>query len=253
MCIASTGPAGEAYEAEVNAKTLLEWVFPDEPAPGPAVEVAPSAPLRRPHRWRFSYGEAPRAWRFAGPMPLASADEALASLGGPDAAQVGEEAAVRGGAKTVPFVPLDRAYLLDGWLHAERVDLLGALGREGQRAGYFECTVLVDQPRTVRLSLGALGVKAWLAGVPVAHNQRLRLAEGNYSLLLEVRIGGVPAGGLTVAPRLWRCDDPRQERREWWEAVREHRDVWERAARLVPQTEAGGRAAKFLDYLDRRD
>ena len=247
LCLGRTGEKGRIYEAQVNAYTLLTEIFPDRPADTAPLLVRPLAALRRPHMWVFGYKRIPRNWLYAGPLALAGADEALASLGGPTKARAGAEAKVTCLGRSVGFVPVDpeRAKMWAAMI--DPVDVVAVTGARADSVTYFQADLLVDQERIVRLQLDTPGARAWLDGVAVGHNQRLRLLEGTYSLLVEVRVGQFPPGGLSLSPQLWWSQDPKEELRQWRQAVGPNRHYFERAIRLAPNSETARRAKRLLD------
>jgi hypothetical protein len=241
LCIARTGPRGEAYEKRVQAETLIE-TFPRSLERRRVVRIpAEAAETKAEALARLADRETPDAWLWAGPFPLTAKGDPLEAIGGCAAARPVEGTAVAGAA----FRRLDPKFLRNG-----SIDLDGPVGGK-RNCESFYYTVLENRcPRVMTLELvPAHHVRVWLAGTPISSGQAVRLPIGRLALMIRVRAEAgklPPFVKFRIRPRLVECDDPNAACERQLRYVREHAAVLERVVRLAPQSDAGLRARKLL-------
>ena len=245
-CIARAGEEGERFEAAAAFRALADSFFADVPGRGGALTVPPS-PGRPAPSWPVPATgiPAPPRWIGIGPLPARNRADALKAMGPLQAfrPQRGTRLTVRGQPCEFDDLPLSACTEYPGgWA----VDALRAA--DEQPGSVLFWYTVVDNPaeRTLRADCPDERTVLWMNGVPVRHNERVRLAPGLYPLLVEVDIPRRLPDSLEVAVRFWPSDDPGSERAAWKEAVLTHREIVDRARRALRGTEPGARARRIL-------
>jgi len=246
-CIGHTGDAGRAYEAEENARRILDDLPPEPPPRVEAKAVAPDDPSARGRR-PFDYGPVDLGrCVFLGPFPPGAGDEALSALGGPAEARLAEGAEVTAGRVVRAARELTKAERGERAVNVRgkpTLDVLRAAGGEAPNVCLFATTVTTNRPRTVRLLVEEGDVRAWLAGAPMAHGDRARLQPGAYRLLLAVKVTREGAAPLV---RFADSDDQDAEVRRWHDSVARNRPIFERLVHFRPESDLASRARTLLD------
>ena len=263
LCIGCTGRAGQAYEAEVNADAVLDYVFPGETGPTAAAEVrpveAPPGVTPSPVPWADPPEKACRrgkgqpwpslapALLVAGPMPDAPAEELLASLGGPAGTHPVAGTELRYKGKSYSFSDLDRRAHYRWPALNYRIDLAGLVAAPG--AACLCAWLANDAARTMRFELASAGARAYLAGTEIATGRRVKLLPGAYPLLVVVRVPAGTDAPPTFSARFWSSEDPHAERAARLDLLRRNREILERVVRLAPRSPAAARAREALSSI----
>ena len=266
MCIGYTGDEGRGYEAQTVAAALADWIYPEKPVRGDALAIAPapgkrgmghtggtSLPVADPRPWAArviwhtpgpQYPTRSPVWVFAGPFPLRDRAEVLESLGDLAGFEAGLGTKVpRGGDKV--FGDLGIRYARNRRT-SYRLDLLGPLYGEADTASYYYTCVHNTDPHTYRLELDPGNVRLWIQGVPVKHQQRLRLAEGYYSMLMEVTVPEPAPEELWLSLQFWHSDNQDEELRHWQADVRDNQELLNRACAWAHGSDAARQAEAIL-------
>jgi hypothetical protein len=123
-------------------------------------------------------------------------------------------------------------------------------------AVYFHTVLTSDAPRVVRFVSRTTnaGVRAWLAGVPLAHQGRYRLDRGEYTLLAEVSPGKKPqAPDLCLDFQLVPAgDDAAADARSYHATLKWAEPYLRRVVKLKPDSPTAARAKQFLARLPSR-
>jgi len=260
--IGYTGKPGRAYETRKVAENLLDAIAADAPS---AQRPAPLdlEPLSRKSKlfWPVGDGTTQGTWLYAGPFGADRADRVLASFGGP-AKSIEEGHEASDGEVRRKLVQLDRTHSgvrsegLWRWdwhrdlssrsrdrrvLHLRRI-----LAGTPPFLGYLYCALRVSRAQTFRLEMKTPGTRAWLAGQALRDGDHVRLDEGEYGFLVEVRVDGKAKEELLFSPRFWYAGDPNQDRKRWFEFVGRHRPHLERVLDLAPASPEAKRAKAVL-------
>jgi hypothetical protein len=165
----------------------------------------------------FESNEMPRRWLIAGPFTPKSLDEDfLKTLGGRQQARPAPGQAVKFAGGEASFQALDAKHL---WQDAkftggyEAVDVLGAIGGNGDSTLYLSTVVDNDQPRYAELLMltpkgdqwntkERLDYLVWIGGQAVKEGEVIRLEQGKIPVVIQVALAKVPSGKVWFAPRL---------------------------------------------------
>jgi hypothetical protein len=246
LCIGYTGEDGRAYEANENARYLLNELEVAPPDDAPPVDIAPTNALLA--RWpndftRYLSSPVTRV----GPFPIAKSDAVLAKLGGPGNACFGlcrnPETPQAPGIRTP--VAVDGEEITADW--KEGVFWQGnCLTNQTGKGAFFQAAILNDKDRVVRVWAAHEPPDLWICGRPVKEGTRVRLKPGIYTLLARVH----SMEDMPAAPGFhFRMDDSSDvaaERREWQERLRLAKPVLER---IVKHGTAAGNVEKARQLL----
>ena len=108
------------------------------------------------------------------------------------------------------------------------------------RAALFRGIVLAECPASCNAA-----ARLWINGVEVRHGRRVLLRRGGYHVAMRTTFGG--GHEPVVRPRFWLSNDVNNEREQAEAELRRVRPYLERAARLLPDTKVGKRAARRIE------
>gem|GEM_PF-1280912 len=255
MCLGHTGRAGEVYEAETVANELLDQLYPDKPAAGatetPKIirrgdERTGVGAIRAGPLWAKTL---PDDWFFLGPVAPGEAGalrDALRSsdLTGADGnSTVGYGMAVAGRRHALQFLSRhDKRH----WMKGDGLDVPAVNGGKDGGVSFFLTAVRNDFPRTMRVEMRGRGLRAWLGGLELRHNQLVAMAEGAMPMVMEV---AVDKAGEDFPPALvcfWPSRGAEADAERWLAELARRREYLQAAARLSPASAAGRRAAAAL-------
>ena len=264
ICLAYTGDEGKAYEAEVNAKLILEDLPRRPPLVIPARDVPPEkdiTPLLARQEGLWGRPGAPLS--IVGPVPSDLAPRLLAALTGPG--QRTRQCLTRA-ALTIDGVQVPIA----GYPHhphtsarmrrrgrALTVHPRGFLrlpdGEPEPKGSLFYYAVFAnDAPRTVRFLSNTQSerVRAWFGGAPLANQHRYRLQRGEYTLLAEMQLVDLAADDLCLDFRFVpSADEAEQDVQAFQADLRATRHYLDRVIRLKPDTDTAEKARQVLSLL----
>jgi hypothetical protein len=263
ICFGYTGDDGKAYEAEVNAGTIMDDLPTEAPQVVKAVPV-PARPGGIPsgiQRGALFQGCPASGLYSLGLRTGKDRDLILAGVRGEKSSRF----EIAAGGRVTRFVTGGQTYGMQlakqGRTRRGRLQVVHArdLAREwkwetGTRGHGMFCQVLrSDRSRTVRFMSRTRNpaVRAWLGGVPVKHQQRYRLAQGYYVLLAAIEAGdSLDAEDLCLdfsfVPS---ADDPAADVRAYADDLRRAAPYLERVVKLKPGSETAARAKVFLAKL----
>jgi len=256
-CYGHTGQAGKDYETQVQARIALGRIPREAPDDSEPVEIA-STDYRggtRHRDYRLEPGRLLDCWRIVGPFPAGMRDKARAAVGHPSwklktddrpltTTVAGTEVMVHDSLLGKFFDQYPDAM----WRYRPHLFVRELVGAAPGQTAF--CWTAIRNPReqVLRLDLDTPGVRAWLSGVPVRNNQRVRLAQGLHELFLEVEIDdGARDGKVTAVFRP--SADPAAELKRWQESIRAERDILEQAVQGLPDSDVARRAKKLLGAL----
>ena len=264
ICLGYTGDEGKAYEAEVNARMVLEDLPRRPPPVIPATDVAPEkdiTPLLARQDSLWGRPGAPHS--ILGPVPSELMPKLLAALTGPgqrtrqcltraaltiDGVQVAmatyqphphTSARMRRRARALTIYPQGFLRLPDG---------------EPQPKGSLLYYAIFpnDAPRTVRFLSNTPNrhVRAWFGGAALADQHRYRLQRGEYTLLAEMELVDPAAEDLCLDFRFVPSADDAQADVEAFQAdLRANRHYLDRVIRLKPDSDTAEQARQVLSLL----
>jgi len=260
VCLGHTGDEGKAYEADVNARMIMD----DLPAEAPTVVKAvavPAWPGRVPsgvQRGALFQGCPASGLYSLGLRTDKDRDMLLAGARGEKSPRL----EIAAGGRVTRFVTGGQTYgmQLAGKGRARRGRLQVVHARDCAREWKWEagtrghglfCQVFRNErARTVRFMSRTRNpaVHAWLGGVPVKHQQRYRLAEGYYVLLAAIEVcDSLDAEDLCLdfsfVPS---ADDPADDMRAYTDELRGAATYLERVVKLKPESDTAKRAKEFL-------
>ena len=251
-CLAYTGEQGRAYEAEQNARLLLEDIAADEPASAEAPAARALAPARGTRLTFTGSIVTQAAWcTLAGPFPPAAADEAFAAFGGPGGAALGEAAAITAGGVTrrcAAFTKAQRGEMELTVSGRPGIDVREAAGG-ADGVWLFGFVVAAERKQTVRLHNKAPGAEVFVGGVKVGDQGRVTLVPGTYAVVARVRIDERTKAGEALTFRFTESDDVAAERQAWLADIRRNAEIFRRAVKYCPGTALAARAEAMLKHL----
>lgn len=272
VCLGYTGEEGKAYEAEVNARFLLEDLPGEEPpivntAVVPAEKNIPAA-LPRQSLW----GRPGPPYFFFGPVKTALRGEVLAALSGNDRRDV----VVQEGAWSTSGL-----FELGGVKHTLRLEPyhehsfahLASRGRyrvfhpgeenisrnmqlkAADDAAWFYTILRCEADQVVRFLRDTKnpGVRCWLGGVPLEHQGRYRLPKGDLTFLAELSAGSAPkAEDLCLDVHFTpSAEDAKADVAAWQADLRAAQPYLERVVKLKPDSGTAKKAKEFLAKLSK--
>jgi hypothetical protein len=255
VCLGHTGDEGKAYEAEVNARYVLEDLDLEPPATGAAVAIAPQARLppelpRQENLWnRYS-----RPFAIVGPLPAESRSSAMAALAGRQAwsSVFGGRGVSVGNDPGPAFTPgrLGRrgrvAMVTQGGFEVFKA--WETAGKPAGQSVVFAAVTQVRSPMTVRFvsRTSSPRVRATFAGVELKHQARYRLQPGEYAYLAEMDLGEADEDARLDFYFVRSAEDPQEDVRAWQQDVQGARAYLERVVKLKPDGETAKKAAETL-------
>lgn len=196
--LALWGEDGAAPTKPDPPSVRTEPVPPDASPPGKGVPVS-----------RFSDGEMPPEWIFAGGFQPRGDDDPLAGLGGVARARPAVGTQVSYGGRAESFRPIpeekDQGYLVDERYTSGRrmIDVTNAIGRVYHSTSYFYTVIENDRPRWVRLATDYAPATAYLAGRRMQPGDFAMIEKGRYPFLIKAPLGETkPWGRHLMRPHL---------------------------------------------------
>ena len=257
ICIGYTGEDGRAYEANENARYLLNELEVTAPEDTPPVDIAPTnAVLPRVPSGFSRYLSTPVT--SFGPFPLAKSDAVLAKLGGPKNASVGlcrepEKGPAAPGVRTP--IELDGEQIPANWSEDSWFGVFwygNCLANQVGKGAFFQAAIRNDEERVVRVWASHEPPDIWICGLPVREGTRVRLKPGIYTLLARVH----STEDMPSAPgfhfRLDDSSDVAAERREWQERLRLAKPVLDRIVKHGTSSGYVEKAKKLLAAIEKR-
>lgn len=254
ICVGYTGEDGRAYEANENARYLLNELEVAAPEDTPPVDIAPTnAPLARVPSGFSRYLSGP-VMHF-GPFPLAKSDAVLAKLGGPENASVGlcrepEKGPAAPGVREP--VELDGEQIPAKWSEDTLFGVFwygNCLNNQVGKGAFFQAAIRNDEERVVRVWASHEPPDIWICGLPVREGTRVRLKPGVYPLLARVH----STEDMPAAPgfhfRLDDSSDVAAERREWQERLRLAKPVLDRIVKHGTSSRYVEKARNLLNAI----
>jgi hypothetical protein len=253
VCLGTTGAEGERYEAEQVAATLLTQL-PPAPSDGPVVE--PKAQSQLPSQYvpeDLPIGIPVCRWACVGPLTPSERDPAAKAIEFPVGARCIGDRTRR--AEVCEIRQFDRPsaypsdFLTENQAFGLRLDLARVHQGKAGTAALWTTVLRNDRRRVLRLELDGAPAKFWIGGTAVANGTRVRLTHGDYLLAMETALADGTPKEVPLRVCFWPSDDLERERAARQAAVQRLRPYFERAARLVPATDGGRRAADALAGL----
>ena len=270
LCIGITSPEGERYALRGKARTILAGL-PSRPPTADIPAVAPAADFTPPAGLVVEpcgVQTAPSSWLYVGPFPKQEEKDPLDGVGGAAKARLvpGWEVSFGGMTRTVAALDAKFVHANKGWqedifgtrryLASCAIDVINPIQREKNSVTYYYAVVHTEEPRVVVADIGGgRGIRAWIAGRPVAPGAALRLAPGYYPLLLRAEIAVVPpfVKSLVASARLRDTKDPNKAYPEWLAVVAEARPRLEEILRDLPGSAEARQAKLILRSLSSED
>jgi hypothetical protein len=243
ICVGYTGEDGRAYEANENARYLLNELEVAAPEDTPPVDIAPTDAALAPGPSEFPrYISNPVT--YIGPFPLAKSDAVLAKLGGPKNASV-----IR------TSVEVDGEQIPVKWLGDSVWDVFwygNCLNNQVGKGAFVQAAIRNDEERVVRVWASHEPPDFWICGLPVKEGTRVRLKPGNYTFLARVH----STEDMPAAPgfhfRLDDSSDVAAERREWQERLRLATPVLDRIVKHGTGSGYVQKAKELLAAIEKR-
>ena len=266
ICLGYTGEEGKAYEAEVNARLIMEDLPPERPRTVEAVEIPPEGRLHPLLPRQSLWGRPGPPYLMVGPF---SADVRAAML----AALTGNRRAAlrvpRGELKGATFDAAGATHTFrhepdhpHSWSHLTRrgrvvvycpnTELFNRAGKLDKPTDsiYFYTLLSADETRVVRFirNTANAGVRVWLGGVPLDHQGRYRVTKGDHTLLAEFRPGNdAQAEDLCLDVRFVpSADAPADDVKAWRETLRHVEPYLRRVVELKADSDTAKHAAQVL-------
>ena len=207
ICVGYTGDEGKIYEAEENARLLMEDLPKERPPIVDTVTIAPEKGLHHELPRRSLWGRPGPPYYLIGSFSSDMRDRLLQGLTGQKRAPVHTG---HGGAKGIRFA-------IDGleekvgfehdhphsWSHMSRRGRARVFNPSGSfwarrwtlKANdtvYVYTIMKCDRDRVVRFirNTSNRGVTMWLGGTELKHQGRYRLSQGDYTFLAELKAAG---------------------------------------------------------------
>ena len=254
MCLGYTGRPGRAYEADAVARELLSQLFPALPAADPPLEVnALSGPEpQKGGGWPSLWAKAmPDLTYFVGAFDPGQADAVRAELVRSDFSGITGN---NESGYTMPLAGKTRTltrchqYNKRTWQQGGKLNVAAVNGGKARTVNYYVTVVHNDPARTMRLAVDGLGLRLWLGGREVRHNQLVELPIGRIPLVVEVTLGA-DAEGAAAGFGFWPSAGPRRDAQQWLADLERRRSYLDQAVRLSPDSDVGKKAKTFLSLL----
>jgi hypothetical protein len=258
VCIGYTGDEGKAFEAEVNARFVMEDLDLEQPAVCEAIRIAPQVGLpeelpRQDNIWtRYR-----RPFLVFGPIKPDQRPGVMDALNGKVAwakGVAGPKVSFREDPGPA-FTPSRlRKYGRAAMVAHSGFEVFRAWEDAGKPAGHsttFATVAQIRQPMTVRFikRTESPRVRAWLGGVELKHQQRYRIEPGEYAYLGEMDFGEASDDVRLDYYFVRSADDPQQDVKAWQEDLRGAKVYLERVVKLKPESETAKKAGEMLGRM----
>ncbi len=271
ICVGYTGEEGKAYEAEVNARTILADLPAEAPPARKTVAVAPDGNLHPdlPRQGLWSRPGPP--YLLLGPFTKNVREEVVAALTGPERrnlpARRPKDAALTFGGQQREFrFEKDHPHSWSHLVRRGRVRVFHPAGPAFKRnfqltapdhSVYVYTVLTCDADRIVRFHSNTEnpGVRIWLGGQRMEHHGRYRLNRGEYTLLAELRAGENPNAEDLCLDVLFRpaAATPEGDVKAYWETLETARSYLNRVVTLRPESPTAKHARTVLSKLRSRE
>jgi hypothetical protein len=255
MCLAHTGDEGKAFEAETNARFVLEDLDLEQPATGATAAVAPQTPLpaelpRQEDLWTRYH----RPFMVVGPVKTEARTGVLDALNGKTPWARGiEEPKVSARRDPGPaFTPGRlRAHGRATMIAHDGFEVFKEWETAGKPAGQtvlFATVMRLNQARTVRFvsRTASPRVRAWLGGAELKHQRRYRLEPGEYAYLAEMELGEPDKDVRFDFYFVGSAEDPARDVAAWREDLAGARAYLERVVKIKPDSDTARNASAVL-------
>ena len=259
MCIGYTGDEGKAFEAEANARFVMEDLDLEQPATGSAAPIAPQPrlPGELPRKDDGLWNRYSRPFLIFGPVKSEARAGLLGALNGKTPWSKGVEG------PGIPFRRDPGPAFTPGRLRAhghvrmvchDGFEIFKAWEDAGKPAGQsatFATVVRISRPMTVRFlsHTSSPRVRAWLGGVALRHQQRYTLEPGEYAYIGEMDLGEASDDVRFDFYFVRSAEDPRQDVAAWREDLRGARKYLERVIALKPDCDTAKKATEMLGKM----
>ena len=257
---------GALYERQQRAKAVFDRIGP-KPRPEPVLVIdpyqVPDADVSSTiNTWRS--GVAPKHWFLLGPWPqdtpslLDSVPQSLHEWrdGGFELPEMkGTEGSLLRplGTDAVKRRSSVRVQTQRGERYVPNysIDLRTVFGKERNQSAFFISHLKVDQGGVYQLDFKSRGVRMWLNGSYVEHEQLVDLAPGNYQLILDMKLSRLaPVGRPSLSPKWYRRDDPRYALKLWRDRILRNQQALQKIADSLANQPEELVAQQYLKELD---
>ncbi len=272
-CLAALDDRGRLHQEETVARNLIRGRL-RKPAPATVTDVPPLAGFEPPAGLdvaRMGRYSTPNAWLRAGPFPLGDTEaDPLTPFAGETAlSEIRPGSSITWSGVSGKFTPVDddvltRIGAVQQFYQGERsfrsifgLRYVKAVDCAEYNCSYYLSMLEAPLPATYRVRQRSRGVRTWLSGVPIEHEQDLRLGAGFHPLLVRVDIGKLPPFSrewleqrmlLNVIFR--RVPDHMELMHDWREELRTYRPWLARAIERLPDSPLSRTAKIYLRYAD---
>ncbi len=247
ICLARTGAAGERYEAEQVAATVLATLPTTQPDESPVIETKPLTALPREYQPEpLVIGDFVGGWNCLAPVPAGEREatrKAWEFPGGTKLAASKEPRRFETRKQTAYPSEFVTEHMAFGFFY----DLARVHQRQPGTVCLWSMIARNDRERVVRLDLGDVAARFWFNGVPVAHNQRVRLRYGDHLLAMETTLAEPVPSEYRFRVRFWDSRGWAEEQRARANMINRVRHDLENVARLAPDSQPGRQAAAVLN------
>ena len=269
-CFAVTDDKGRKYEYAQSVKELFETrgklpaIPPRQPIPELQAGLKEAPPLGVPVCKVYPIF-APDAYLTLGPLPRKTwkGKDALSGIGGASEAHPVLNQDIEIGEQQMQFTPIDDSVItVHSGLSKDMYDRtyfsqsgpmsMRKLTKGGDSVGYLYCVLETVRPMVVKYTNATGGIKTWVSGQAIKHNDSIRLLPGFHPMMMRYEIGRLPpmAKKIALKPRFVEVEDPHKQLIQWYKEVIPYKERLETITKRMEGTPYAIQAQLILRSLE---